>query len=91
MVSPATSLDVHPDIPYTSHNSCAVIHVVTNENADIDTIFATAQNVMLADFIEGSDPGLAVGLADQVLPADRIREGCEMDDPDTTEGPHAGK
>jgi hypothetical protein len=59
-------LYVHPDIPYTSHNSCAVIHLKTNGNADIDSIFATAQNVMLADFIEGSDPGLAVAPADHV-------------------------
>jgi hypothetical protein len=59
-------LYVHPDIPYTSHNSCAVIHVKTNGNADIDKIFAIAQNVMLADFIEGSDPGIAVARADQV-------------------------
>jgi hypothetical protein len=59
-------LYVHPDIPYTSHNSCAVIHVETNGNADIDTILATAQNMMLADFVEGSDPGIAVVRADQV-------------------------
>jgi hypothetical protein len=59
-------LYVHPDIPYTSHNSCAVIHVETNGNADIDTILATAQNMMLADFVEGSDPGIAVARADQV-------------------------
>jgi len=61
-------LYVHPDIPYTSHNSCAVIHLATNGNADLDTIFATAQRVMLADFIEGSDPGLAVAPADQIAP-----------------------
>jgi hypothetical protein len=59
-------LCVYPDIPYTSHNSCAVIHVKTNGNTDIDKIFATAQNVMLADFIEGSDPGIAVAPTDQV-------------------------
>ena len=52
-------LYVHPDIPYTSHNSCAVIHLETNGNADIDKIFATVQKVMLADFVKGSDPGLA--------------------------------
>jgi hypothetical protein len=61
-------LYVHPDIPYTSHNSCAVIHVETNGHADLDAIFATAQQVMLSDFIPGSDPGLAVARADQVAP-----------------------
>ncbi len=61
-------LYVHPDIPFTSHNSCAVIHLQTNGNADIDKIFATTQQVMLADFVEGSDPGVAVAHADQVAP-----------------------
>jgi len=61
-------LYVHPDIPYTSHNSCAVIHLETNGNADIGKIFSTVQNMMLADFIEGSDPGVAVALADQIAP-----------------------
>ena len=61
-------LYVHPDIPYTSHNSCAVIHLETNGNADIDTIFATAQQVMLADFVEGSDPGVAVALQTRLHP-----------------------
>jgi len=62
-------LYVHPDIPYTSHNSCAVIHLDTNGNADIDKIFAFTQQVMLADFVDGSDPGVAVAHADQVAPS----------------------
>ena len=61
-------LFIHPDIPYTSHNSCAVIHVQTSGDPAADTIFATVQQVMLADFIEGSDPGVAVAPADQVTP-----------------------
>lgn len=61
-------LYVHPDIPYTSHNSCAVIHVATNGNNDPDRIFAIAQREMLSDFVEGSDPGIAVAQADQVTP-----------------------
>jgi len=60
-------LYVHPDIPYTSHNSCAVIHVEPNGNADLDKIFATAQQVMLDDFVPGSDPGVAVASASQVV------------------------
>jgi len=62
-------LYVHPDIPYTSHNSCAVIHVETNWTAAVDTIYATVQHVMLDDFIEGSDPGMAVASTDQVAPS----------------------
>jgi len=64
---------VHPDIPYTSHNSCAVIHI----DADIGDyeedsgeilkiIFEKAKKEMLNDFIEGSDPGLAVASDIQV-------------------------
>ena len=59
-------LYVHPDIPYTSHNSCAVIHLETNGHADIDGIFATAERVMLADFVTGSDPGLAVARVEEI-------------------------
>jgi len=62
-------LYVHPDIPYTSHNSCAVIHVETNVTDAVDTIYATVQQVMLDDFIEGSDPGLAVASSDQIVPS----------------------
>lgn len=59
-------LYVHPDIPYTSHNSCAVIHLETNGHADIDAIFAASECLMLADFVEGSDPGLAVARAGEI-------------------------
>ena len=61
-------LFVHPDIPFTSHNSCAVIHVQAPKEARGD-IFLTAKTLMLADFIEGSDPGLAISSPAQVLPA----------------------
>jgi hypothetical protein len=73
-------LFLHPDIPYTSHNSCAVIHM------DIDVedykqkskgysgdllkeIFQIAKREMLNDFIEGSDPGLAVASDYQINPS----------------------
>jgi len=59
-------LYVHPDIPYTSHNSDAVIHVEAEGNDALDHIFETAEQVMLGDFLEGSDPGLAVASADQI-------------------------
>jgi hypothetical protein len=52
-------LFVHPDIPFTSHNSCAVIHIQAPTNA-MDDIFLTVKKLMLADFIMGSDPGLAI-------------------------------
>jgi tRNA(Ile2) C34 agmatinyltransferase TiaS len=61
-------LFVHSDIPFTSHNSCAVIHVQAPPTA-MKEIFATAKRLMLADFVEGSDPGLAIAVSEQVTPA----------------------
>lgn len=61
-------LFVHPDIPFTSHNSSAVIHVKAPKNA-MQGIFSTTKRLMLADFIEGSDPGLAIAQNEQVTPA----------------------
>lgn len=61
-------LFVHPSIPYTSHNSCAVIHVVS-DGADPDACFNIAREIILTDFIDGSDPGLAVASLTQVSPS----------------------
>ena len=61
-------LFVHEDIPFTSHNSCAVIHVEARERDDKEWIFEIAKECMLSDFIDGSDPGIAVACADEILP-----------------------
>jgi len=61
-------LYVHPDIPYTSHNSNAVIHVQAEGDAVMDELFKTAEEVMLGDFLEGSDPGLVVASDSQITP-----------------------
>jgi hypothetical protein len=61
-------LFVHPDIPFTSHNSCAVIHVNASPSY-MEVIFATTKKFMLQDFIEGSDPGLAISSTEQLTPA----------------------
>lgn len=53
-------LFVHPAVPYTSHNSSAVIHIQDTGNGIAADVFATARETMLADFIEGSDPGVCV-------------------------------
>ncbi len=58
---------VHPDIPFTSHNSCAVVHTETSPT-DMEEIFCTTRKLMLEDFIEGSDPGLAIADSNQVTP-----------------------
>jgi hypothetical protein len=59
-------LYVHDAIPYTSHNSCAVIHIEGAENGTLREIHACARAMVLDDFVEGSDPGIAVASADQV-------------------------
>jgi tRNA(Ile2) C34 agmatinyltransferase TiaS len=61
-------LFVHPSIPFTSHNSCAVIHVEAAAEAQ-EEIFDLTKKMMLADFIEGSDPGLATAHNVQITPA----------------------
>jgi hypothetical protein len=62
-------LFVHEDIPFTSHNSCAVIHIASGEGEAADTIFKQTEEMVLGDFIEGSDPGIAVATEDQLDPA----------------------
>ena len=51
---------VDPRIPYTSHNSSNVVHLLVDGDADLLAIADAAQAVMAADFQEGSDPGLCV-------------------------------
>lgn len=62
-------LYVHIDIPYTSHNSCAVIHLDTDNKESIDDIFEIARKEIYDDFIEGSDPGLSIAHESQILPS----------------------
>ena len=62
-------LFVHDAIPYTSHNSCAVIHLGGSDRTAADRAGAIAEEVMLADFIEGSDPGLCWAVDSQVAPS----------------------
>jgi tRNA(Ile2) C34 agmatinyltransferase TiaS len=59
-------LYVHPDIPFTSHNSCAVLHC---EGDDPQEIFALARDVILDQFVEGSDPGIAAAEASILGPS----------------------
>ena len=60
---------VHPNIPYTSHNSCAVIHLADIPYDEYALLFEKAKSLMKERFIEGSDPGLALAGSDQVNPA----------------------
>jgi len=51
---------VDPRVPYTKHNSSAVILVQIEENTSLEAIFERVELRMLADFQSGSDPGLCV-------------------------------
>lgn len=62
-------LYVHESIPFTSHNSCAVIHVDAEGQEAADELFFLTEEMMLSDFIQGSDPGLAVAEDVQITPA----------------------
>jgi hypothetical protein len=50
---------VHPDIPYTSHNSSACIEGIPT-NGDLHKIADCAQAFLLQNFHEGADPGLCI-------------------------------
>lgn len=54
---------VHPDIPYTSHNSSACVEL--EDGPCVQEVSALAEEFMRAHFNEGADPGLAVATRDQ--------------------------
>jgi tRNA(Ile2) C34 agmatinyltransferase TiaS len=64
-------LFVHPTIPYTSHNSSAVIHIRTHPGISPENLFPHVKEIMCNSFIEGSDPGLAVARSRDVSPGAR--------------------
>lgn len=55
---------VHPDIPYTSHNSAACIAVECPQDRDV--LVGACRELILALFHPGADPGLCVGTADEL-------------------------
>lgn len=59
---------VDPAIPYTSHNSSAVIHVEAEPSA-IEDLGGVARDLVLERHAPGSDPGIAVADGDAVSPA----------------------
>jgi hypothetical protein len=62
-------LYVHDSIPYPSHNSCAVIQLGGDDPAAAAHAGEIAEEVMMGDFIEGSDPGLCWAVSAQVTPS----------------------
>lgn len=65
---------IHPDIPYTSHNSGAVIWLEDIPEKDLVVLFEIAESLMRANFIEGSDPGIALA-TDRMITAPVITFG----------------
>jgi tRNA(Ile2) C34 agmatinyltransferase TiaS len=57
---------VHPDIPYTSHNSSACIEAVTGAESDIEKVAARARAFILENFHEGANPGLCIAGKERV-------------------------
>jgi tRNA(Ile2) C34 agmatinyltransferase TiaS len=51
---------VDPRVPYTSHNSSAAIHLLEDGDVDLSALADEIQAIVLADFQEGSDPGLCI-------------------------------
>lgn len=60
---------VHPDIPYTSHNSGAVIHLSNVPESDLSSLFEEVKHLVCARHAEGSDPGVCIARHDQVSPS----------------------
>ena len=60
---------VHPDIPYTSHNSCAVIEVGASGKDNLVQLFSLACQAIRSDFVTGSDPGVAAAEFEAISPA----------------------
>jgi len=54
---------VDPRVPYTSHNSSAALCLDGETKTDLKALFERVKAFMLADFVEGSDPGLCVARA----------------------------
>ena len=56
---------VHPDIPFTSHNSTMCFPVEMKEGC-LERLIAFASGFLERECAEGSDPGLCVAVPDQV-------------------------
>ena len=61
---------VHPDIPYTSHNSGAAIWIDDGIPDNLlNDLFDRVSRIMKENFVEGSDPGIALARDAQISPA----------------------
>ena len=58
----------HPDIPMTSHNSCAVIQIDIGHRGAAQDIYSCAREMVLASCAPGSNPGIALAADDRISP-----------------------
>jgi hypothetical protein len=66
-------LFVHPDIPYTSHNS-SMCFIATMEEEHLQPLTEFASAFLAEESAEGSDPGLCIAVAERLRQPDRIIE-----------------
>jgi len=62
---------VHPDIPYTSHNS-AMCFVAQIDEGSLERVIAFAGDFLNNECAEGSDPGLCVAVLDRLESAGEL-------------------
>ena len=62
-------LYVHPDVPYTSHNSSMCIAL---EAEDSDEVYNEAKAMLIELAAEGSDPGICFGAPDRLRDPERL-------------------
>jgi hypothetical protein len=62
---------VHPDIPYTSHNSSMCFEAEIDERC-LDQVIAFAGRFLDRECAEGSDPGLCIAVLDRLGPASEL-------------------
>jgi tRNA(Ile2) C34 agmatinyltransferase TiaS len=59
-----------PAVPCTKNNSCSAILLDGDAQPDLPALLARVKSLMLADFYQGSDPGLCVATAPPVAVTD---------------------
>ena len=62
---------VHPDVPYTSHNSCMCFNAEI-EDKYLRSLIDFASEFLQRESAEGSDPGLCVAIPDRITKLDSL-------------------
>jgi hypothetical protein len=64
---------VHPDVPYTSHNSSMCFSATINDSF-LETLISHASGFLERESAEGSDPGLCVAVSDRIASPEGLKE-----------------